>query len=199
MGGQASWTTHRLRTTGHEPVTVSVRPTVPGTVAETTDNPSGIASDLQIRLGDGAVRQVRADRAGDRLYVTVDGLQTTFAHTTDNGPAGRVDWLAVDGDAWPVHTHDPVADRATGGGSHHGGLTAPMPGTVTVVKTSVGDPVKRGQTLLVLEAMKMEHVITAPHDGTVSELRAAAGATVAMDELLAVVTPAGQADGEAAS
>jgi acetyl-CoA/propionyl-CoA carboxylase biotin carboxyl carrier protein len=199
MGGQASWTTHRLRTTGHEPVTVSVRPTVPGTVAEPTDNPSGTASDLQIRLGDGAVRQVRADRAGDRLYVTVDGLQTTFAHTTDNGPAGRVDWLAVDGDAWPVHTHDPVADRATGGGSHHGGLTAPMPGTVTVVKTSVGDPVKRGQTLLVLEAMKMEHVITAPHDGTVSELRAAAGATVAMDELLAVVTPAGQADGEAAS
>ncbi|MFD9125223.1 acetyl/propionyl/methylcrotonyl-CoA carboxylase subunit alpha [Kitasatospora sp. NPDC059571] len=197
MGGQAAWTTHRLRTPGHEPVTVLVRPIVPGTVAEPTDSPSGTASDLQIRVGDGAVRQVRADRAGDRLYVTVDGLQTTFAHTSDNAPGGRVDWLCIDGDAWPVHTHDPVADRTTAGGGHHGALTAPMPGTVTVVKASVGESVKRGQTLLVLEAMKMEHVIAAPHDGTVSELRAVAGATVAMEELLAVVTPAEQTDGGA--
>ncbi|MCU7824680.1 biotin carboxylase N-terminal domain-containing protein [Kitasatospora sp. DSM 101779] len=190
LGGGAAWTAHRLRLAGHEPVTVLVRPTAPGSVAEAAGNPAPGATGLQVQVGDGPVRQATAHRSGGRLQVSLDGLQTTFAHTTDNGPAGRVDWLAVDGDAWAVHAYDPVADRAAAGGAHHGALTAPMPGTVTVVKAAVGERVSRGQTLLVLEAMKMEHVIAAPHDGTVSELRAAAGATVAMDELLAVVAPA---------
>jgi acetyl-CoA/propionyl-CoA carboxylase biotin carboxyl carrier protein len=66
-----------------------------------------------------------------------------------------------------------------------------MPGTVTVVKVAKGDEVTAGQSLLVVEAMKMEHVITAPHDGTVAEIDVAAGATVAMDQILAVVIPAG--------
>jgi acetyl-CoA/propionyl-CoA carboxylase biotin carboxyl carrier protein len=65
-----------------------------------------------------------------------------------------------------------------------------MPGTVTLVKASVGDLVKRGQPVLVLEAMKMEHVITAPHDGTVQQLKVVPGGTVAMDDLLAVIAPA---------
>jgi acetyl-CoA/propionyl-CoA carboxylase biotin carboxyl carrier protein len=45
-----------------------------------------------------------------------------------------------------------------------------MPGTVTVVKVAVGDQVAAGQSLLVVEAMKMEHVVSAPHAGTVAEL-----------------------------
>ena len=65
-----------------------------------------------------------------------------------------------------------------------------MPGTVTVVKVAAGDEVTAGQSLLVVEAMKMEHVITAPHDGTVSEIDVTPGSTVAMDQVLAVVTPA---------
>jgi acetyl-CoA/propionyl-CoA carboxylase biotin carboxyl carrier protein len=64
-----------------------------------------------------------------------------------------------------------------------------MPGTVTVVKVAVGDEVKAGQSLLVVEAMKMEHVIAAPHAGTVTELDVAPGTTVAMDQVLAVVAP----------
>lgn len=64
-----------------------------------------------------------------------------------------------------------------------------MPGTVTVVKVAVGDEVVAGQSLLVVEAMKMEHVISAPHAGTVTELDVSAGATVAMDQILAVVAP----------
>ncbi len=69
-------------------------------------------------------------------------------------------------------------------------LTAPMPGTVTVVKVAPGDEVTAGQSLLVVEAMKMEHVISAPHAGTVTELDVTPGTTVAMDQVLAVVTPA---------
>lgn len=72
-----------------------------------------------------------------------------------------------------------------------------MPGTVTVVKVAVGDEVVAGQSLLVVEAMKMEHVISAPHAGTVTELDVSAGATVAMDQILAVVAPV-EAPGEEA-
>lgn len=99
-------------------------------------------------------------------------------------------WLGVEGDAWSLHAYDPVGESTAGTAAHHGALTAPMPGTVTVVKTTAGETVRKGQPLLVLEAMKMEHVITAPHDGVVAELRATAGATVAMEELLVVVAPA---------
>ncbi|GAA4849508.1 biotin carboxylase N-terminal domain-containing protein [Kitasatospora terrestris] len=186
LGGEAAWTTHRLRLAGRDPVTVRIRPTTEGNVAEATDNGSA----LEVRVDDGPVRRARASLADGRLELALDGIRTTFAHTVDRSPAGPVDWLALDGDAWAVHPWDPEAERAAAGAAHHGALTAPMPGTVTVVKATPGERVRRGQALLVLEAMKMEHVIAAPHDGTVSELRATAGATVAMDELLAVVTPA---------
>ncbi len=128
---------------------------------------------------------------GDRVSVTLDGVRHTFHH------AGG--WLGRDGDAWHVRDHDPVAAALTG--AAHGGadsLTAPMPGTVTVVKVAVGDEVSAGQSLLVVEAMKMEHVIAAPHAGTVTELDVAPGTTVAMDQVLAVVAPHEEQDAEAA-
>ncbi|MFD0278906.1 acetyl/propionyl/methylcrotonyl-CoA carboxylase subunit alpha [Kitasatospora sp. NPDC127111] len=210
LGGEAAWTTHRLRAPGQDPVSVCIRPITASNVAEATDIPPGVTPEVDVRLGSGPAHRARAVRTGNRLHLTVDGLQTTFALTADDaaglagGPAaGPVTWLGVDGDAWPLHAHDPVGESAAAGAAHHGALTAPMPGTVTVVKTTAGEQVRRGQPLLVLEAMKMEHVIAAPHDGTVSELRATAGATVAMEELLVVVTPAedgpagGPADGPA--
>ncbi|MYU14659.1 acetyl/propionyl-CoA carboxylase subunit alpha, partial [Streptomyces sp. SID8361] len=104
---------------------------------------------------------------------------------------GGSHWLGRDGDAWRVVGHDPVEEALRGGAAaaHAGELTAPMPGTVTVVKAAVGEEVTAGQGLLVVEAMKMEHLISAPHDGTVTELEVTPGSTVAMDQLLAVVTP----------
>ncbi|MFB7473921.1 biotin carboxylase N-terminal domain-containing protein [Kitasatospora sp. NPDC056184] len=193
LGGDPAWTTHRLRTPGQDPVAVRVRSITAGNVTDATDNPSERTLEVEVRLDAGPVHRARAGRTGDRLHLTVDGLRTSFALAAD-GPAapaaGPVTWLGIDGDAWPVQTHDAVGESATAGTAHHGGLTAPMPGTVTVVKTAAGEAVRKGQPLLVLEAMKMEHVIAAPHDGTVSELRATAGATVAMEELLVVVTPA---------
>ncbi|MEV0531263.1 biotin carboxylase N-terminal domain-containing protein [Kitasatospora sp. NPDC050463] len=193
IGGDPAWTTHRLRTPGQDPVSVRIRPITAGNVVEPTDIPPGVTPEVDIRLDSGPVHRARAVRSGDRLHLTADGLQTTFALATDDAPGhatGPVTWLGIDGDAWPVHGHDPVGESSAAGAAHHGALTAPMPGTVTVVKTTAGEQVRKGQPLLVLEAMKMEHVIAAPHDGTVSELRATAGATVAMEEVLVVVTPA---------
>ncbi|MGW3582295.1 acetyl-CoA carboxylase biotin carboxylase subunit [Streptomyces rubiginosohelvolus] len=123
----------------------------------------------------------------DRVTVELDGAVGHFHRSGD--------WLGRDGDAWHVQDHDPVEASLSGAGrSGADTLAAPMPGTVTVVKVAVGDEVEAGQSLLVVEAMKMEHVISAPHAGTVTELDVTAGATVAMDQVLAVVVPA--ADGE---
>ncbi|MFE7955018.1 MULTISPECIES: acetyl/propionyl/methylcrotonyl-CoA carboxylase subunit alpha [unclassified Streptomyces] len=123
----------------------------------------------------------------DTVAVTLDGVRHTFHRAAD--------WLGRDGDAWHVRDHDPVAASLTR--AAHGGadsLTAPMPGTVTVVKVAVGDEVTEGQSLLVVEAMKMEHVISAPHAGTVAELDVTPGTTVAMDQVLAVITPREEAE-----
>ncbi|GGJ17179.1 acetyl/propionyl/methylcrotonyl-CoA carboxylase subunit alpha [Streptomyces brasiliensis] len=118
----------------------------------------------------------------DRVSVTLDGVRHAFHRAGD--------WIGRDGDAWHVRDHDPVAASLTRA-AHTGAdsLTAPMPGTVTVVKVAVGDEVTAGQSLLVVEAMKMEHVVSAPHAGTVAELDVTPGTTVAMDQVLAVVTP----------
>ncbi|WP_128979174.1 acetyl-CoA carboxylase biotin carboxylase subunit [Streptomyces roseicoloratus] len=124
------------------------------------------------------------------VTVTVDGLTHHFHR------AGH--WLGRDGDSWHVLDHDPVAAALSG--ARHGGadtLAAPMPGTVTVVKVAVGEEVAAGQSLLVVEAMKMEHVISAPHAGTVTELDVTPGTTVAMDQVLAVVTPRETAEEDA--
>ncbi len=88
------------------------------------------------------------------------------------------------------------ATRGTGShSSHDGDILAPMPGKVIAVDVAEGDAVTAGQRLLVLEAMKMEHALTAPFDGTVTGLSVSAGSQVQVEALLAVVEPAtGSAD-----
>jgi acetyl-CoA/propionyl-CoA carboxylase biotin carboxyl carrier protein len=131
------------------------------------------------------------------VRLTWDGVTVQLAHASSESGAGR--WLGRDGDGWHIQDHDPVAAALRGSAGAHGAdaLTAPMPGTVTVVKAAQGDEVTAGQSLLVVEAMKMEHVITAPYDGTVTELDVTTGSTVAMDQVLAVVEPHDNGPGEA--
>ncbi|TIX55592.1 MAG: 3-methylcrotonyl-CoA carboxylase, partial [Mesorhizobium sp.] len=71
---------------------------------------------------------------------------------------------------------DPLA-KADDAAAASGSLRAPMPGLVKLVRAGVGDAVIKGQPLLILEAMKMEHTIAAPHDGVIAEV-AAEGAQV---------------------
>ncbi|KNH01635.1 Methylcrotonyl-CoA carboxylase biotin-containing subunit [Qipengyuania citrea LAMA 915] len=71
-----------------------------------------------------------------------------------------------------------------------GAILAPMPGKVIAVDVAEGDRVAAGQRLMVLEAMKMEHALTAPFDGTVTKLSAATGGQVQVEAVLAVVAPA---------
>ena len=78
-------------------------------------------------------------------------------------------------------------------GSHagDGSILSPMPGKIIAVEVTAGQTVAKGQKLLTLEAMKMEHSLTAPFDGVVAELNAAAGAQVQVEALLVRIEEAG--------
>ena len=66
-------------------------------------------------------------------------------------------------------------------------VTAPMPGKILGVKAAVGQAVKRGEVLIVLEAMKMENEIVAPEDGTVASINVTTGSSVEAGEIIATL------------
>ncbi|MEU3914198.1 acetyl-CoA carboxylase biotin carboxylase subunit [Streptomyces sp. NPDC029721] len=204
LGGTPAWTVHHFRLPGQDPVTVRTRrrgteqeilldaPAADSGAAPNSASPGGTPGrslgEIEARgLGQSPRTPARGrilDLSHDRVTVELDGVTHRFSHATS--PDGV--WLGRDADSWHLHHHDPVtAKGAASAGADT--LAAPMPGTVTVVKVAVGDKVAAGQSLLVVEAMKMEHVISAPHAGTVTELDVTPGTTVAMDQVLAVVTP----------
>ena len=78
----------------------------------------------------------------------------------------------------------PAAPVAVADGTQ---IKAPMPGTVLAVKKNVGDAVKAGDVVIVLEAMKMENDIVAPCDGTIKSINAPKGTSVNTDDVLAVI------------
>lgn len=82
--------------------------------------------------------------------------------------------------ATPAPAAAPAAKAAPGGTS----VTSPMPGSVLGVKVNVGDKVSAGQTMFVLEAMKMENEIVAPVDGTVASINVKTGDTVDTDQVM---------------
>jgi 3-methylcrotonyl-CoA carboxylase alpha subunit len=86
-----------------------------------------------------------------------------------------------------AYEFDRAARGSVGAAAGDGAILAPMPGKVTSVEVSQGEKVAKGQRLLTLEAMKMEHGLTAPFDGVVAELNAKAGAQVQVDVVLARV------------
>jgi len=93
--------------------------------------------------------------------------------------------------AWTLERHDALAHAGDDDAGHGGGLTAPMPGKIIAIAVQPGQAVSKGQPLLVMEAMKMEHTISAPADGQVRELFYAVGDQVAEGaELVAIEAPA---------
>ncbi|MBP6019651.1 MAG: acetyl/propionyl/methylcrotonyl-CoA carboxylase subunit alpha [Burkholderiaceae bacterium] len=78
--------------------------------------------------------------------------------------------IFTNGGVQVLQIFDPVVHSQDEGGAHQGGLTAPMPGKIIAIAVAAGDKVKSGDALLVMEAMKMEHTIHAPTDGTVEEV-----------------------------
>ncbi len=86
-------------------------------------------------------------------------------------------------------TIEPHAVKTTQPKSNNtGDVAAPMPGTVLKVKVAVGDAVKQGQVLLILEAMKMENEIVSPIDGIVAILNVEAGKSVSAGEVMVSIS-----------
>ncbi len=127
--------------------------------------------------------RVSAATLPDGLLVTVDGRTTTALVARDGGTT----WVHVDGGTYALAPLPPVR-RGAGPGAADGTVRSPMPGTVLAVHVAEGEAVQAGTPLLVVEAMKMEHALTAPAAGTV-ELRVRAGEQVAVGQELAVVRP----------
>jgi len=88
----------------------------------------------------------------------------------------------------PAPASPKPSPKPSGGDSGEGAVMAQMPGTIVDIDVNVGDKVTKGQKLLVLEAMKMENEIVAPHDGTVSEVSVVAGALVNAGDVLVVLS-----------
>ncbi|WP_018330712.1 acetyl/propionyl/methylcrotonyl-CoA carboxylase subunit alpha [Actinomycetospora chiangmaiensis] len=144
----------------------------------------GRPDDATVTLGDGQARPVVGTSTGDGLVTTLDGVTRRYRTAVADG----VLWISRDGGTWALREQERLAAARTAQASD-GTVTSPMPGTVTVVEVELHQPVDAGQRLVVVEAMKMEHVLTAPVAGTVTELPARTGATVALDAPLVTVTP----------
>ena len=145
---------------------------------------SGSPAAATVTVGDGEPVRASASRVDGELRVVYGGRNLRYTREL----AGETLWLAAGGRAWAVAEHS-MLEGAGSAAAAGGPVTSPMPGTVLVVKVAAGDQVTAGQPLLVVEAMKMEHTITAKVDGVVSELTVRAGQQVALNEILAVVTP----------
>ncbi|WP_067680892.1 acetyl-CoA carboxylase biotin carboxylase subunit [Nocardia miyunensis] len=142
-----------------------------------------------VTLDDGEPRSLTASLAGPELRVTIGGLGEVYRVAVQ----GENLWLATSSG---VVTIREVAEENVRTGDAHAGeaeLTSPMPGSVIAVGVESGTVVSAGTTVVVVEAMKMEHALTAPVDGTV-EIHVSTGDQVKVDQLLARVIPNEQSE-----
>lgn len=114
-----------------------------------------------------------------QLNLLIDGERVTAHVSSDNAKR----WVTINGQT-VLLTKSSGTKRSGGKHEHSGELTAPMPGQVRAVNVNEGDAVTKGQTLMVLEAMKMEMKIQAPSDGTVSKLFVKQNETVEREQIL---------------
>ena len=142
-------------------------------------NPSG---DNFVAAIDGKTVTVQIIRAANgRMDLLIDGQRVTAHVSADMAKR----WVTVDGQTRML-TKTSGAKQGVRH-DHAGGLIAPMPGQIRSVAVSVGDAVKKGQTLLTMEAMKMEIRIQALKDGVVKSVSVTQGQTVEREQILVEV------------
>ncbi|RZI99361.1 MAG: acetyl/propionyl/methylcrotonyl-CoA carboxylase subunit alpha [Brevundimonas sp.] len=94
------------------------------------------------------------------------------------------------GEVWQIEIPRFSVGGSASGPASDGALRAPMPGKIVATPAKAGDAVTKGQPIVVLEAMKMEHALVAPYDGVVGEIGVTIGDQVGADAVLATVTAA---------
>jgi acetyl-CoA/propionyl-CoA carboxylase, biotin carboxylase, biotin carboxyl carrier protein len=146
-----------------------------------------VAASAELRPGGAAVTAGVAGAngagGGADLLLTYGGRTVRYVYVAD----GETTWLGRNGHAWALTAERPAPLRSGAAGIADATVRSPMPGTVLAVHVTEGGQVTAGQPLLIVEAMKMEHVVTAPVDGVVTELTTRVGQQVRLDEALAVI------------
>ncbi|GJQ52998.1 MAG: hypothetical protein HKUEN02_18450 [Anaerolineaceae bacterium] len=133
-------------------------------------------------MGDKTVNVEILRAENGKLDLLIDGERVTAYVSSDNAKR----WVTINGRTF-VLTKSSGAKRRGAGGDQASGLAAPMPGLVRSVNVAEGESVTKGQTLMVLEAMKMEIRIHAPMDGVVKKLLVKQGQTVEREQALITV------------
>jgi len=141
----------------------------------------------RIDVGD-AVSEVDARQAADGIWsLLVDGA----SHVVDVSDRDGVSIVEVDGESYHIRVEEEtryiIRTRGGKGGAVGQVLKAPMPGKVVHIAVEVGQAVKPGDGLIVLEAMKMENEFRATAAGTVREIRVQAGQAVNPGDILVVI------------
>ena len=149
--------------------------------------------EFQYQVGD-EIKSVRVEREGDAYQVSIDGrayeVKRGFVrpgqivltingqrHVATLADSDSARYVSIDGEVVALSKATAARSRrrsAVGGGS----LGASMPGQITKVLVAEGDIVERGQTLVMLEAMKMEIKVAAPHAGRVKKVKVKQGQVV---------------------
>jgi geranyl-CoA carboxylase alpha subunit len=122
------------------------------------------SADSVVFRDEGVIRRARYVRDGDAIHLDCEGVAARF-----------------------VDTSYAPADRTAAGGDD---VRAPMNGAVAAVLVQPGDAVKRGDTLAIVEAMKMEHALKAPRDGVVARIAAKAGDQARLRDIIVALEPA---------
>ncbi|SFP54006.1 acetyl/propionyl/methylcrotonyl-CoA carboxylase subunit alpha [Sphingomonas rubra] len=182
-----------------------------GFLVEALDHPAFVAGEVDTGLiaregdalmppalpSDEALADAGAALAGSTGGFRLNAAPRTAARFLLDGQPVEVDLSEADSDVEQVEDAVLVAeggqvwrmtpwrvDGMGGGGAADGAILSPMPGRVLSVEVAEGQAVTKGDRLLVLEAMKMEHVMTAPFDGNVADLAAVAGGQVVEGKVL---------------
>jgi acetyl-CoA/propionyl-CoA carboxylase biotin carboxyl carrier protein len=165
----------------HAPTTIRLRAGDRTDHVHLTGTPAGATA----RIEDGQPRSVAASLAGDRLIVTVDGLRTEYLTAVEDHRL----WLAGAGRTTVIEDVREAPVRADDEHSGDAEIVSPMPGSVVAVGVEDGATVSSGDVVVTVEAMKMEHALSSPVDGTV-ELLVAVGDQVKVGQPLARITAA---------
>lgn len=138
-------------------------------VIRVTETPLG----FEVAIGLRRYQVTAAEVDSATLDLTIDRHFLRTKHAAD----GESRWIAIDGQTYQAtRIRHRRKRRSSGQGDET--LAATMPGQVMAVLVSAGEQVERGQTLILMEAMKMELRVTAPNDGTVARVLVGPGETV---------------------
>lgn len=117
----------------------------------------------------------RFDRQAEHLITSKLDNNSTNRHQVFSKKFGEKTFLAIQSRSFIV---EDAAVLARGGGALHGAMVSPMPGKILKIMKKVGDSIAQGESILVMEAMKMEHTIKASSDGVISKLNVSEGQQV---------------------